>query len=158
MFESIEGLNPLCSLWMTKRSTSNPSSDFQGRLPDLIATDGPRAIDLCHTGKPDLILLDVVIPDMDGYAVARPLKSNGPPPMYPSSLSRDMQPAEEECKCLEAGAVDFISSQSTPVVVRSRVRTHLTKQTDQYGLAQMVGLRSTAGETVGSWTLELASE
>ena len=50
-------LSPLCSLWMTKRSTSKPLHQiFKADYRILIATDGPRAIDLCHTrqARPDL--------------------------------------------------------------------------------------------------------
>lgn len=160
MFESIEEPKP--TLLIVDDQAINVQTLHQIFKADyriLIATDGPRAIDLCHTGKPDLILLDVVMPDMDGYAVCKTLKSNESTAHVPIIFITGHATAEEECKCLEAGAVDFISKPVNPVVVRSRVRTHLTlkKQTDQLRLsANELACAQRLGN-VGSWTLELAS-
>ncbi len=92
----------------------------------LMATSGAQALQLCREQLPDLLLLDVQMPEMDGYELCRRLKAD--------ELLRDMpvifvtahQEAEAETRGLECGAVDFITKPFNPAVVRARVRTHLT--------------------------------
>jgi diguanylate cyclase (GGDEF)-like protein len=76
--------------------------------------------------QPDLILLDAVMPGMDGYAVVAALRSSPRlqdiPVIFVTALSRP----EDETRALEAGAVDFISKPFNVAVVRARVRSQLT--------------------------------
>jgi len=92
----------------------------------LFALDGEKALEVALEQQPDLILLDAVMPGMDGYAVCAALR-NSPrlqdiPVIFVTALS---QP-EDETRALEAGAVDFISKPFNVAVVRARVRSQLT--------------------------------
>lgn len=105
---------------------------FQADYEVFIATSGEEALDFCQKNSPDLILLDVVMPGMNGYQVCRKLKqqpiTENVPVIFVTGHS---DPLEEE-EGLEAGAVDFICKTASPKVIRARVKTHLTlkQQTD----------------------------
>ena len=92
----------------------------------LFALDGETALQIALEQQPDLILLDAVMPGMDGYAVCAALRGSprlqGIPVIFVTALS---QP-EDETRALEAGAVDFISKPFNVAVVRARVRSQLT--------------------------------
>lgn len=92
----------------------------------FMATSGEQAITVCQTQLPDLILLDVVMDDVDGHEVCRRLKADpltqGIPIIFITAQQRD----SDEVLGLELGAVDFISKPINPIIVRARVRTHLT--------------------------------
>lgn len=92
----------------------------------FMATSGEQAITVCRTQLPDLILLDVVMDDVDGHEVCRRLKADpvtqGIPIIFITAQQRD----SDEALGLELGAVDFISKPINPIIVRARVRTHLT--------------------------------
>jgi PleD family two-component response regulator len=92
----------------------------------FMATSGEQAITVCQTQLPDLILLDVVMDDVDGHEVCRRLKADpvtqGIPIIFITAQQRD----SDEALGLELGAVDFISKPINPIIVRARVRTHLT--------------------------------
>ncbi|PHV11405.1 diguanylate cyclase domain-containing protein [Chitinimonas sp. BJB300] len=92
----------------------------------FMATSGAQALEFCQNKQPDLILLDVVMPDMDGYEVCRQLKNDPLTQAIPVIfVTAQDNPIDEE-RGLDIGAVDFISKPVNPKVVRARVRTHLT--------------------------------
>jgi diguanylate cyclase (GGDEF)-like protein len=98
------------------------SSDHQV----LMATSGPQALDVCASKHPDLVLLDVEMPGMDGYEVCRRLKADESTRDIPVIfVTAHNDEAAETCG-LEAGAVDFIAKPINPAIVRARVKTHLT--------------------------------
>jgi adenylate cyclase len=91
-----------------------------------VATSGAKALE--HAGaadKPDLILLDVTMPDMDGYEVCTQLKSDPETASIPVVFLTARTEAEDEAKGFELGAVDYIHKPFNPTVVRARVHTHL---------------------------------
>jgi diguanylate cyclase (GGDEF)-like protein len=92
----------------------------------LFALDGAKALALVHSQVPDLILLDAVMPGMDGYAVLQALRAApetaGTPVIFVTALSSP----EDETRALDAGAADFIGKPFNAAVVRARVRTQLT--------------------------------
>jgi diguanylate cyclase (GGDEF)-like protein len=92
----------------------------------LMATSGEQALALCASQQPDLVLLDVVMPGMDGFEVCRRLKADDVtrdiPVIFVTAHNDDIA----ETSGLDAGAVDFISKPINPKIVRARVRTHLT--------------------------------
>jgi len=92
----------------------------------LFAKDGPRALDLAHKEKPDLILLDVMMPDMTGYEVCRRLKADPATAAIPVVFVTALSNADDEVDGFEAGAVDYITKPLSPPIVLARVRLHLS--------------------------------
>jgi two-component system sensor histidine kinase/response regulator len=91
----------------------------------LQATSGERALNLCREESPDLVLLDVVMPGIDGLEVCRRLKADPQTRAIPVIFVTAHHDPADETRGLDAGAVDFIAKPISPAVVRSRVRTHL---------------------------------
>ncbi|MFN3075876.1 MAG: diguanylate cyclase [Alphaproteobacteria bacterium] len=89
------------------------------------ATNGRDAIEVALREKPDLILLDVMMPDMDGYEVCRELKGDENTSFIPVIFVTGMTEVEDEAKGLAFGAVDYITKPIVPAIVKARVRTHL---------------------------------
>jgi putative two-component system response regulator len=92
----------------------------------LFAKDGPRALELAAKEQPDLILLDVMMPDMTGYEVCRRLKADPHTAAIPVIFVTALTDSTDEVDGFEAGAVDFISKPITPAVVKARLRLHLS--------------------------------
>ncbi len=90
-----------------------------------VAIDGQAAIDLVAKTPPDLILLDIMMPEMDGYEVCRRLKANSKSAQIPIIFVTTMGSTEEEFSGLELGAVDYITKPINPMILRARVKTHL---------------------------------
>lgn len=91
-----------------------------------IATKGDKAIEIALSeDPPDLILLDIMMPDMDGYEVCRQLKANPRSQGIPVIFITARGEVEDETKGLELGAVDYITKPFRLPIVKARVRTHL---------------------------------
>ncbi|CBL43742.1 Response regulator receiver:metal-dependent phosphohydrolase, HD subdomain [gamma proteobacterium HdN1] len=92
----------------------------------IFAKSGQKALELANDAHPDLILLDIMMPEMSGYEVCKALKDNSNtrsiPVIFVTSLDNEMN----EEKGLELGAVDYITKPVSPAIVRARVRTHLS--------------------------------
>lgn len=99
---------------------------FREECDVFMATSGAQAIATCQAQLPDLILLDVVMDGMDGYEVCRRLKADPVTQGIPIIFITAQQQESDEVLGLELGAVDFISKPINPIIVRARVRTHLT--------------------------------
>ena len=95
----------------------------------FVATSGERALALCATLQPDLVLLDVVMPDMDGYEVCTRLKADPATRDIPIIFVTAHSDEAQEAHGLDIGAVDFISKPINPKIVRARVKTHVTLKT-----------------------------
>ncbi|MBF0426322.1 MAG: response regulator [Magnetococcales bacterium] len=91
----------------------------------MVATSGSEALETVASTPVDLILLDVVMPEMDGFAVCRTLKSNAATRNIPVIFVTSRSEATDESSALALGAVDFISKPIVPAVVQARVKTHL---------------------------------
>ncbi len=89
------------------------------------ATSGQSALRLIESCEPDLILLDVVMPEMDGYQVCTTLKAHPQFRNIPVIFITGLNDVDEEVHGLELGAVDYIIKPFKEVIVRMRVRTHL---------------------------------
>ncbi|MBA5687905.1 diguanylate cyclase [Rugamonas apoptosis] len=89
------------------------------------ATSGEQALEFCRDSKPDLILLDVVMPGMDGLTVCRRLKQDQETRAIPVIFVTAGILAEEENACWSAGAADFVSKPVNPLTLRNRVLAHL---------------------------------
>jgi putative two-component system response regulator len=90
-----------------------------------VATDGERAVLIASQDQPDLILLDIVMPGMDGYEVCRRLKEEPRTVDIPVIFLTAKSEIEDEKKGLDLGAVDYITKPISPPIVISRVRTHI---------------------------------
>ena len=92
----------------------------------LFATDGARALQIAQQQRPQLILLDVMMPGLDGYAVCAALKADPRTAGIPVIFVTALTDAAEETRGFDAGAVDYITKPISAPVVRARVRTHLS--------------------------------
>lgn len=90
------------------------------------ATDGQRALQLAREQRPDLILLDVMMPGMDGHAVCAALKADKATAAMPVIFVTALADANDEARGFELGCVDYITKPISAPVVRARVRTHLS--------------------------------
>jgi diguanylate cyclase (GGDEF)-like protein len=91
----------------------------------LFATNGQEALSIASSELPDLILLDVVLPDLDGYQICTQLKSDSKTRDIPVIFITAMDLEEDETKGLDAGAIDYLSKPIRSPIVRARVRNHL---------------------------------
>ena len=99
----------------------------------FFATDGKRALALAEKESPDLILLDVVMPEMDGYDVCRALKETDSTRNIPVIFVTAKDDEQDEALGLKLGAIDYIVKPYRAAIVRARVRNHLMykKQRDE---------------------------
>jgi len=97
-----------------------------GECQIFMANSGEQSLKVCHEQQPDLVLLDVVMPDMDGFEVLQRLKAHPDTKDIPVIFVTAHGGDEIETQCLLAGAVDFIPKPVNPNVVKARVKTHLT--------------------------------
>lgn len=90
------------------------------------ATSGRKALRIANTEpRPDLILLDVMMPEMDGYQVFEQLRADPATSNIPVIFVTAMDNVEAELQGLESGAVDYITKPIVPPVMLARVRTQL---------------------------------
>ncbi len=91
-----------------------------------VANSGEKSLAIAQTPPfPDLILLDIMMPGMDGYEVCRRLKANpatkGIPVIFLTAMTED----QDETQGFEAGAVDYIHKPVSPAITLARVKTHM---------------------------------
>jgi len=92
----------------------------------IVAKSGQRALEIVKSGrKPDLILLDIVMPNMDGYEVCRRLKSSPATRDIPIIFVSGKDSPLDITKGLTNGAADYITKPINPLVVKSRIKTHI---------------------------------
>lgn len=91
----------------------------------LAATNGEDALKIAEEQLPDLILMDVVMPEMSGKEACMLLKSNAATANIPVIFITTITGDEEENECWESGGVDFISKPFNPQTLKNRVRVHL---------------------------------
>ncbi len=111
----------------------------------LMATSGEKALVVCKDDPPDVILLDVVMPGMDGHEVCTRLKADPATRDIPVIFVTSHTDAAQETRGLELGAVDFIAKPVNPPVVRARVKTHITLKAQSDLLRQMVFIDGLTG-------------
>lgn len=99
---------------------------FSDEYQVLTATDGAQALALCQAeALPDLVLMDVLMPGMDGFEVVRRLRDNPATAQLPVIFVTGLSDDEARVKGLELGAVDFVSKTSDPKALRARVRNFI---------------------------------
>jgi len=118
-------------------------------LADLLKTDykimaaknGEQALKAARIAKPpDLILLDIMMPEMDGYEVCRRLKADESTRDIPVIFVTAMGETSDETKGLEIGAVDYLTKPISPPIVQARVKTHLTLKRNMAQLQKAYGI------------------
>lgn len=92
----------------------------------LFARDGERALELARQERPDLILLDVMMPGLSGYDVCEALKQHESTAGIPVIFVTALAAAEDEARGFDLGAVDYITKPVSAPIVRARVRNHLS--------------------------------
>ncbi len=91
----------------------------------FFAKDGRSALKLAKSKQPDLILLDIVMPEMDGFEVCRALQADPETSEIPVIFVSARGEEGDETRGFEAGAVDYIIKPFSPPIVKARVKTHL---------------------------------
>ena len=108
-----------------------------------VATDGGRALRLARSEPfPDIILLDIMMPNMSGYQVCRSLKEDLNTARIPVIFVTAMHDVEAETNGLEAGAVDYIAKPFSPPIIKARLRTHLALYDQSRALEEKVHQRT----------------
>ena len=90
-----------------------------------VAMDGESALELVEDEPPDLILLDIMMPGMDGFEVCDRLKNNPKTADIPIIFLSALTETGEKQKGLDLGAVDFITKPLDAAVIRDKVKQHL---------------------------------
>ena len=109
----------------------------------LTATDGESALDLVREQEPDVVLLDVMMPGMDGYEVCRRLKQNPETTHIPIVMVTALSDAADKVRGLEAGADDFLTKPVSDTTLFTRVRSlvRLKRLLDQWRLREETTLK-----------------
>lgn len=115
--------------------------DYECRL----ATDGAAALDQALANPPDLILLDVLMPGMNGYEVCRRLKEEPRTMNIPVIFLTTLSDEEDEKAGLEAGAIDYVAKPFRLPIVKARVRNHLELKRRGDLLENLAGLDGLTG-------------
>ena len=89
----------------------------------LTATSGPDALETCENGKVDVVLLDVMMPDMDGFEVCRRLKSEPATAHIPVIMITALDQVSDRIRGLEAGADDFLTKPVNDLQLMTRVKS-----------------------------------
>lgn len=108
----------------------------------LIAKNGRSALAIAQKARPSLILLDIMMPEMDGYEVCRRLKTDENTVHIPVIFITALADDEDEAKGLRMGAVDYITKPINPELVRARVHNHLELKRHQDQLEELVAERT----------------
>jgi putative two-component system response regulator len=109
-----------------------------------VALNGDKALGIASdaTCLPDLILLDVMMPGMDGYEVCRQLKTSDLTRKIPVIFVSALSEPTDESKGFEIGAVDYITKPISAPIVRARVKTHLALRDQNRALEEKVRVRT----------------
>ncbi|SDK35843.1 putative two-component system response regulator [Maridesulfovibrio ferrireducens] len=107
------------------------------------AKNGSKALQIAFETIPDIILLDIMMPEMDGYEVCRKLKQDPRTRNIPIIFVTAMVNVEDEAHGFEIGAVDYITKPVSPPIVLARVKTHLQLYDQNRSLEEKVRRRTT---------------
>jgi len=114
-----------------------------------VATNGEKALEIAFSdGPPDLILLDVMMPGIDGYEVCRRLKAEPRTKGIPIIFITAKGSEEDQTRGFELGAVDYVAKPFSPIVVKARVKTHLELKRNRDFLEWMLKERTLELQTM----------
>lgn len=91
----------------------------------VTAHSGRDALQICETDKPDIVLLDVMMPQMDGYQVFAELKANDETRDIPVIFVTALADETDEARGIEMGAIDYLTKPVNAIIATARVRNHL---------------------------------
>lgn len=114
----------------------------QSGLRVITAPDGAAALELAAQQPPDLILLDVIMPDLDGYTACRRLKASPQLQHIPVIFMTSLTDEKSKLECFDAGGVDYIAKPLHLKEVLARVQTHLELTAMHKRLEQLVARRT----------------
>jgi diguanylate cyclase (GGDEF)-like protein len=110
---------------------------FKGQYEILFALSGERALELATKARPDLILLDVMMPGMDGFTVCARLKADPLTTAIPVLFITGRDDSAAETRGLELGAMDYITKPINPVVLKARSRNQIELKQARDRLAEL---------------------
>jgi putative two-component system response regulator len=114
------------------------STQLEGSYEVLLAKSGELALQICSQEKPDLILLDVEMPEMNGFETIARLKADPEMCQIPVLFLTGNRDSATEIKCLESGAMDFITKPIVADILRHRIELHLQFSAYQHHLENTV--------------------
>lgn len=114
----------------------------QGHIP-LLAADGEEAINVFNSSQPDIILLDALMPNVDGFETARYVKKHSGDNFVPIIFLTSLQEADSLAQCLEAGGDDFLTKPYNSVILKAKLnafrrmlKMHVTLQHQRDQIAE----------------------
>jgi diguanylate cyclase (GGDEF)-like protein len=116
------------------------SQELSAEHDILLASSGKRALELSQAELPDLILLDISMPDMDGFDICRRLKRTSATMNIPIIFVTAFDSEEDEVKGLELGAVDYLTKPFNMALVRVRIKNQLQLKKKSDLLEQLASL------------------
>jgi len=119
-----------------------------------VAMDGPSALENISDDPPDLILLDIIMPGMDGYEVCEKLKADEKTLSIPVIFLTALTEEQDEARGLQLGAVDYITKPFSPGLVKARVRNQLELKRHRDQLEELVRERTRELELTQEATIE----
>lgn len=102
--------------------------ELEGYQDITVATDGEEALELLRGQEFDLVLLDVMMPKLDGYGVLEQLKQEGRLHNLPVIMVSALNELDSVVRCIEAGAVDYLVKPFNPVLLSARIGASLEKK------------------------------
>src|SRR5579863_506767 len=125
----------------------------------LSAHNGPRALDIADAELPDIILLDVMMPRMDGFEVCRRLKASARTADIPVVMVTALSDVTDRLRGLEAGADDFLTKPVSDIALFARVRSlvRLKRMMDELRLREEVCGRFSSADTGDSLTADISA-
>lgn len=130
---------------------------LKGKYRTKVATNGATALRILAAGEVDLVLLDVMMPDMDGHEACRRIVQDPRTADVPVIFLTAKSQPEDEARGLEAGAVDYITRPISPPILFARVATHLALRAARRELAsrnaQLEALLAERGGVAGKFEI-----
>jgi len=108
-----------------------------------VATNGKQALEIARVQSPDIVLLDMIMPEMDGIEVCEALKASEETKDIPVIFVTSMSDTANEERGLDAGAVDYISKPISPPIVKARVKIHIQNYLSKRFLENLLSSQTT---------------
>lgn len=119
------------------------SNVLAGEYALSVATSGAQALQIARVQLPDIVLLDMIMPEMDGIQVCEALKADEHTKDIPVIFVTSMSDTANEERGLSAGAVDYISKPISPPIVKARVKIHIQNYLSKQFLEKLLSNKET---------------